>query len=58
MVRRSALGVRMDRDERGGASRRSGNVGRALVDRTTMEIDSNGGVKLVRLQLPYCSEEP
>ena len=57
MRRRSAAGVRMDRDRRGGAGRRPNNAGPVPVDRPAADGGSNGGMKLVRLDLPRRSEE-
>ena len=58
MVRRSAPGVRLHRHGRGGAGRWSSDVGPAPVDRTVTEGGNDGGMKLVRLELPCGREEP
>jgi hypothetical protein len=57
-VRRSALGVRMDRDARGRVGRWSSDVGPAPVGRTAAEGGSNGGMNLVRPKLRCGSEKP
>ena len=45
-MRRAALGVRMDRHERGGADRWSSDESPVPVDRTATEGSTNSGMNL------------